>query len=140
MNYPDPENIPSAERQRRLYVQAVEEIKALRSQVKAENIVGKESRAELLETRKEVKKVQATNKTFRLQLTKKELATKNAANASKFAAIGAVMTEILYQTFDVVGYVGGSQWADWWQAEQVYGVMVVVMTSIVGFMARAAHE
>ena len=92
MNYPDPENIPSAERQRRLYVQAVEEIKALRSEVKAENIVGKESRAELLETRKEVKKVKATNKTFRLQLTKKELATKNAANASKFAAIGAVLT------------------------------------------------
>ena len=140
MNYPPPEKIPSAERQRQLYIQAVKEIDTLKASVKAENIVGKESRAELIETRKEVKNVRAKNKTFRLQLTKKELATKNAANASKFAAIGAVMTEILYQTFDVVGYVGGSQWADWWQAEQVYGVMVVVMTSIVGFMARAAHE
>jgi|TARA_Y100000361_G_scaffold39913_2_gene34122 hypothetical protein len=140
MNYPDPEHIPSAERQRRLYVQAVEEIKSLRQQVKNENIVAKDNRAELLETRKEVKTVRAKNKSFRLQLTKKELATKNAANASKFAAIGAVLTEILYQTFDVVGYIGGSQWVEWWQTEQVYGVMVVVMTSIVGFMARAAHE
>lgn len=140
MNYPPPEKIPSAERQRQLYIQAVKEIDTLKASVKAENIVGKESRAELIETRKEVKNVRAKNKTFRLQLTKKELATKNAANASKFAAIGAVMTEILYQTFDVVGYVGGSQWAEWWQAEQIYGVMVVVMTSIVGFMARAAHE
>ena len=140
MNYPPPEKIPSAERQRQLYIQAVKEIDTLKASVKAENIVGKESRAELIETRKEVKDVRAKNKTFRLQLTKKELATKNAANASKFAAIGAVMTEILYQTFDVVGYVGGSQWAEWWQAEQIYGVMVVVMTSIVGFMARAAHE
>ena len=140
MNYPDPEHIPSSERQRRLYVQAVEEIKSLRQQVKNENIVAKDNRAELLETRKEVKTVRAKNKSFRLQLTKKELATKNAANASKFAAIGAVLTEILYQTFDVVGYIGGSQWVEWWQTEQVYGVMVVVMTSIVGFMARAAHE
>mgnify|MGYP003138745729 FL=1 len=140
MNYPPPEKIPSAERQRQLYIQAVKEINTLKASVKAENIVAKDSRAELLETRKEVKTVRAKNKSFRLQLTKKELATKNAQNASKFAAIGAVMTEIWYQTCDVVGYIGGSQWVEWWQTEQVYGVMVVVMTSIVGFMARAAHE
>ena len=56
MNYPPPEEIPSAERQRLLYIQAVKEIHSLRDSVKNENIVGKESRQELLETRKEVQK------------------------------------------------------------------------------------
>ena len=66
MNYPPPEEIPSAERQRLLYIQAVKEIHSLRDSVKNENIVGKESRQELLETRKEVKQEKAKNKSFRI--------------------------------------------------------------------------
>jgi hypothetical protein len=108
--------------------------------VKAENIVTKESRAELHDVRKDLKQVKATNRSFRVQLTKKELASKHAANASKFAAVGGIMTEILYQTWDVIGYIGGSQWMDWWTSQQVYGVVMFVCTSIVGFINRAAHE
>jgi predicted nucleic acid-binding Zn-ribbon protein len=40
--YPPPEQIPSAERQRRLYVEAVKEITHLRKMVSSENIVAKE--------------------------------------------------------------------------------------------------
>ena len=40
--YPPPEQIPSAERQRRLYVEAVKEITHLRQQVANENVIAKE--------------------------------------------------------------------------------------------------
>ena len=140
MNYPPPEEIPSAERQRLLYIQAVKEIHSLRDSVKNENIVGKERRQELLETRKEVKQEKAKNKSFRIQLTKKELASKHAANASKFAAIGGVATELLYQTWEVTGFIGGSKWEEWWLSQEMYGVVMFVCTTIVGGLYRAAHE
>jgi len=140
MNYPPPDKIPSAERQRQLYIQAVKEINTLKASVRNENIVAKDSRAELIETRKEVKQVKAKNRSFRVQLTKKELASKHAANASKFAAIGGIATELLYQTWDVIGFIGGSKWADWWTSQEMYGVVMFVCTTIVGFLYRAAHE
>ena len=139
-NYPPPEEIPSAERQRLLYIQAVKEIQSLRKSVKNENVVAKDSRAELIATREEVKKEKAKNKSFRIQLTKKELASKHAANASKFAAIGGVATELLYQTWAVTGFIGGHKWEEWWLSQEMYGVVMFVCTSFVGFIYRAAHE
>lgn len=138
--YPPPEEIRSGEQQKKLYLTAIKEIAHLRNMVKAENVVTKESRAELQETRKEVKQIRATNRSFRLQLTKKELASKHAANASKFAAIGGVLTEILYQTWGVTGFIGGSKWADWWTSDECVLVVMWCCTSIVGFVNRAAHE
>jgi len=140
MNYPPPEEIPSAERQRLLYIQAVKEIDTLRASVKAENIVGKESRQELLETRKEVKQEKAKTKSFRVQLTKRELASRHAQNASKFSAIGGIATELLYQTWGVTGFIGGSRWEEWWTSQEMYGVVMFVCTTVVGFLYRAAHE
>ena len=140
MNYPPPEEIPSAERLRRTYLACREEVYALRKSVKAENIVTKESRKELLDVREEVKQEKAKNKSFRIQLTKKELASKHAANASKFAAIGGVATELLYQTWAVTGFIGGSKWEEWWLSQEMYGVVMFVCTSFVGFIYRAAHE
>ena len=132
--------IRSRMEQEELYEKAVKEIESLKASVRAENIVGKESRAELLETRKEVKQEKAKTKSFRIQLTKRELASKHAANASKFAAIGGVATELLYQTWDVTGFIGGAKWEDWWTSQEMYGVVMFLCTTLVGFLYRAAHE
>ena len=133
-NYKPVSEIRSRMEQEELYEKARAEIVHLRKQVKAENIVAKDSRAELLETREEVKQEKAKTKSFRIQLTKKELASKHAANASKFA------TELLYQTWDVTGYIGGNKWEDWWTSQEMYGVIMFLCTTFVGFIYRAAHE
>jgi DNA polymerase elongation subunit (family B) len=139
-NYKPVSEIRSRMEQEELYEKARAEIVHLRKQVKAENIVAKDSRAELLETREEVKQEKAKTKSFRIQLTKRELASKHAANASKFAAIGGIATELLYQTWDVTGFIGGAKWEDWWTSQEMYGVIMFLCTTFVGFIYRAAHE
>ena len=138
--YPDPEHIRSHERLVRTYLQCRDELNSLRKANHTANIVTKDARKELRAVRAEAKSARASSKSLRVALTRKELAGKHAANASKFAAIGGVCTEILYQTWEVVGYIGGNQWMDWWTSQQVYGVVMFLCTSIVGFLYRAAHE
>ena len=124
MNYPPTEEIRSRTEQERLYNSARKEIEALRASVKAENVITKEYRHDRDELREEVK----VAKRHVITLTKSQKAAQEANKAGMWSGGAAIAVTILYEIWKVVGFPGGKEWAEFWQHEAPYGVIMWLTT------------
>ena len=98
--YPPPEQIPSAERQRRLYVEAVKEIEQLRQAVSNENIVAKEYKHDRDDLKGELK----TAKRSIITLSKRQKAADESKKAAAWSGGAAICITILYQLWHTIGF------------------------------------
>jgi hypothetical protein len=138
--YPPPEEIPSAERQRRLYIQAVKEITALRESVRNENVVTKEYRHDRDGLREELK----TAKRSIVTLTRRQKAADECKKAAAWSGGAAICITILYQLWHTIGFPfarngADKKWQVFWEHEAVYGAMVWIMTVFFAEIYKATN-
>lgn len=134
--YPPPEQIPSAERQRRLYVEAVKEITHLRQQVANENVIAKEfkhDRDDLKATNKRISKNLVT-------MTKREELSKAAQKSGMWSGAAGTTISIAYLYWDHAGFPGGYSWKTFWDHDQVFGLLMFLTTVIYGSVWKALHQ
>ena len=115
--YPPPEQIPSAERQRILYIEAVKEIDHLRKMVASENIVAKEY---------------------------KQKAADESKKAAAWSGGATICVTILYQLWHTIGFPfarngADKKWMEFWSHEAVYGVIVWLMTVMFAEVYKATN-
>ena len=139
--YPKPDEIPSAERQRIYYEQAVREIETLRAERAAANTVATQYRHDRDEVRQELGKTKRTVVT----LTKKQKAADESKKAAAWSGGAAISVTILYQLWHTIGFPfakGGNdkEWQVFWEHEAVYGAMVWLVTVFLAAMYRATKE
>jgi len=134
--YPPPEQIPSAERQRRLYVEAVKEITHLRQQVANENVIAKEfkhDRDDLKATNKRISRNLVT-------MTKREELAKAAQKSGMWSGAAGTTVSIAYLYWDHAGFPGGYSWESFWEHDQVFGLLMFLTTVIYGSVWKALHQ
>ncbi len=127
--YPPPEQIPSAERQRILYIEAVKEIDHLRKMVSSENIVAKEYRHDRDELKGELKSAKRSIVT----MSKRQKAADESKKAAAWSGGATICVTILYQLWHTIGFPfarngADKKWMEFWSHEAVYGVIVWLMT------------
>lgn len=134
-NYPPSNEIASPTEMRKLYDEAVKEIKSYKKSAQIASagarMVSKENQELKKETKVAARQV--------LTLTKKQKATSEAKKAGYWSGAATIGVTILYETWKVVGFPGGHQWLEWWEHEAVYGVMIWLATCTLGWFYRAAH-
>ena len=141
--YPPPEQIPSAERQRRLYVEAVKEIDHLRKMVSSENIVAKEYRHDRDELKGELKSAKRSI----ITLSRRQKAADESKKAAAWSGGATICVTILYQLWHTIGFPfarngADKKWMEFWSHEAVYGVIVWLMTVMFaeGYKATSSHK
>lgn len=127
--YPPPEQIPSAERQRRLYVEAVKEINHLRKMVSSENSVAKEYKSDRDDLQGELKSAKRSIVT----LSRRQKAADESKKAAAWSGGAAICVTILYQLWHTIGFPfarngADKKWQAFWEHEAVYGVIVWLIT------------
>ena len=139
--YPPPEEIPSAERQRRLYIQAVKEITALRESVRNENVVTKEYRHDRDGLREELK----TAKRSIVTLTRRQKAADESKKAAAWSGGAAICVTIMYQLWHTIGFPfarngADKKWQQFWEHEAVYGLIVWFTTVLFAEVYKALNS
>ena len=134
--YPSYLKIRSTDELRKLYEQAVNEIKGYKEAANRSNIIARDLYKDKNEA---VKQVKVSNKHI-LTLTKKQQATNEAKKAGYWSGASTIGVTILYETWKITGFPGGNKWMDWWNHEAIYGVMVWLATCTLAFFYRAAHD
>ena len=134
--YPSYLKIRSTDELRKLYEQAVNEIKGYKEAANRSNIIARDLYKDKNEA---VKQVKVSNKHI-LTLTKKQQATNEAKKAGYWSGAATIGVTILYETWKITGFPGGNKWMDWWNHEAIYGVMVWLATCTLAFFYRAAHD
>ena len=81
------------------YTQAQQELDQCKRDLRLSNAVSRETRTDLVETRKEAK----TAKSQIVTLTKKAKAADEAKKSAAWSGGAAIFVTILYQVFDIVG-------------------------------------
>tara|TARA_R100000353_G_scaffold140575_1_gene100176 strand:+ start:344 stop:763 length:420 start_codon:yes stop_codon:yes gene_type:complete len=137
MNYPPPERISSPTELRETYRKAIEEIASLRKTARNQRAASSENRKEVLEGRKQVKKL---NKDI-LTMTKKEKAAEEASKCGYWSGAAVAFTSILYMIWDRVGYPYEQSkfGAEFWSSEPVFGVISWVITMTFASFYKAAQ-
>jgi hypothetical protein len=72
-----------------------------------------------------------------LHLTEKQKALEETKKAGYWSGAAAISITILYETWKVVGFPGGTRWREWWEHEAVYGVLMWGATITFGWFYRA---
>ena len=139
--YPSPEEIPSAERQRILYIQAVKEIYALRASVKSENVITKEYKHDRDDLRDELK----TAKRSIVTLSRRQKAIDEGKKAAAWSGGAAICVTILYQLWHTIGFPfarngADKKWQMFWEHEAVYGLIVWIMTVFFAEVYKATNN
>ena len=57
----------------------------------------------------------------------------------RYAGAAAISITILHETWKVIGFPGGRQWASWWEHEAVYGVLMWSATCMFGWFYKASR-
>ena len=135
MNYPPPERIASPTELRQYYQKAVKEISALRNDARNQRAASTENRKEVLESRKQVKKLSREVVT----LTKKEKAKEEASKCGYWSGGATVFVTMLYEAWRVVGFPGGKAWMEWWNHEAIFGAITWVTTMTFASFYRATQ-
>ena len=134
-NYPPWERVPSRDDTREYYEAMREEINNYKESAKSNRIMAKKYRNKADEATKENKTI---NKRL-LTLSKKQKALDEAKKAGYWSGAAAISITILYETWKVIGFPGGSRWMDWWNHEAVFGVMMWLATCMFGWFYKAAN-
>ena len=135
MNYPPPERISSPTELRETYRKAIEEIASLRKAARNQRAASSENRKEVLESRRQVKRL---NKDL-LTMTAKEKAQEEASKCGYWSGGATVFVTMLYETWRIVGFPGGSEWAAWWEHEALFGAICWVTTMTFASFYRASQ-
>ena len=136
--YPPPEQIPSAERQRRLYVEAVKEIDHLRKMVASENIIAKEYKHDRDDLQGELKQSRRKVKL----LTVREHQRKLSKSAAAFASVSGVIMTITYEAFKVWGFPfarGNKAVIEFWHHEAVFAALTAILTWLLAEIYKQAN-
>ena len=134
-NYPPWERVPSRDDTREYYEAMREEINNYKESAKSNRIMAKKYRNKADEATKENKTI---NKRL-LTLSKKQKALDEAKKAGYWSGAAAISVTILYETWKVIGFPGGRQWASWWEHEAVYGVLMWSATCMFGWFYKASR-
>ena len=139
--YPPPEEIPSAERQRILYLQEIKEIHSLRESVRNENVVTKEYKHDRDDLRDELK----TAKRSIVTLTRRQKAADEGKKAAAWSGGAAICVTILYQLWHTIGFPfarngADKKWQTFWEHEAVYGLIVWVITVFFAEIYKATNH
>ena len=139
--YPPPEQIPSAERQRILYLEAVKEIEHLRQQVSNENIIAKEYKHDRDGLKGELKHAKRSIVT----MSRKQKAADESKKAAAWSGGAAVCVTILYQLWHTIGFPfarngADKKWMEFWNHEAVYGLIVWLMTVMFAEVYKATNK
>ena len=135
MNYPPPERISSPTELRETYRKAIEEIASLRKAARNQRAASSENRKEVLESRRQVKRL---NKDL-LTMTAKEKAQEEASKCGYWSGGATVFVTMLYETWRIVGFPGGREWAAWWEHEALFGAICWVTTMTFASFYRASQ-
>ena len=135
MNYPPPERISSPTELRETYRKAIEEIASLRKAARNQRAANSENRKEVLESRRQVKRL---NKDL-LTMTAKEKAQDEASKCGYWSGGATVFVTMLYEAWRIVGFPGGRQWAAWWEHEALFGAITWVTTMTFASFYRASQ-
>ena len=134
--YPPPEEIPSAERQRIYYEQAVKEIQTLRNERTAANAVAHEYRHDAEELKADLKQSRRAVK----MLTAKEHQASVTKSAAAFASASGVIMTVIWEAFKAFGYpfTAGNPYSgssqsdraiiDFFQHEAVFASCTAILT------------
>ena len=134
-NYQPWERVPSRDDTREYYEAMREEINNYKESAKSNRIMAKKYRNKADEATKENKTI---NKRL-LTLSKKQKALDEAKKAGYWSGAAAISVTILYETWKVIGFPGGRQWASWWEHEAVYGVLMWSATCMFGWFYKASR-
>ena len=134
-NYPPWERVPSRDDTREYYEAMREEINNYKESAKSNRIMAKKYRNKADEAAKENKTI---NRRL-LTLSKKQKALDEAKKAGYWSGAAAISITILYETWKVIGFPGGRQWASWWEHEAVYGVLMWSATCMFGWFYKASR-
>ena len=139
--YPPPEEIPSAERQRLLYLQAVKEIHSLRESVRNENVVTKEYKHDRDGLRDELKLAKRSIVT----LTRRQKAADESKKAAAWSGGAAICVTIMYQLWHTIGFPfarngADKKWQAFWEHEAVYGTLVWFVTVLFAEVYKALNN
>ena len=139
--YPPPEQIPSAERQRRLYVEAVKEIEHLRKMVASENIVAKGYKHDRDEIKGELKSAKRSI----ITLSRRQKAADESKKAAAWSGGAAICVTIMYQLGHTIGFPfarngADKKWQAFWEHEAVYGVIVWFITVLFAEVYKATNK
>ena len=135
MNYPPPERISSPTELRETYRKAIEEIASLRKAARNQRAASSENRKEVLESRRQVKRL---NKDL-LTMTAKEKAQEEASKCGYWSGGATVFVTMLYETWRIVGFPGGREWAAWWEHEALYGSICWITTMTFASFYKASQ-
>ena len=139
--YPPPEQIPSAERQRRLYVEAVKEIEHLRKMVASENIVAKGYKHDRDEIKGELKSAKRSI----ITLSRRQKAADESKKAAAWSGGAAICVTIMYQLWHTIRFPfarngADKKWQAFWEHEAVYGVIVWFITVLFAEIYKATNK
>jgi len=117
------------------YEKAIKEVASLRESSRNQRAASSENRKEVLESRRQVKRL---NKDL-LTMTAKEKAKDEASKCGYWSGGATVFVTMLYETWRIVGFPGGRQWAAWWEHEALYGAICWVTTMTFASFYRASQ-
>ena len=134
--YPPWERIASPTELREKYESARNEINNYKQMANMANVTSRELAKDKYKYKKEAKVAKGQV----VRLSKKQKATEEAKKAGYWSGAATRAITILYETWKVVGFLGGREWMAWWEHEAVYGVMVWISTCTLGWFYRAGHK
>ena len=135
MNYPPYNKIRSTGEMKECYEKAIKEVASLRESSRNQRAASSENRKEVLESRRQVKRL---NKDL-LTMTAKEKAKDEASKCGYWSGGATVFVTMLYETWRIVGFPGGREWAAWWEHEALYGAICWVTTMTFASFYRASQ-
>ena len=135
MNYPPYNKIRSTGEMKECYEKAIKEVASLRESARNQRAASSENRKEVLESRRQVKRL---NKDL-LTMTAKEKAQEEASKCGYWSGGATVFVTMLYEAWRIVGFPGGRQWAAWWEHEALFGAITWVTTMTFASFYRASQ-
>ena len=135
MNYPPYNKIRSTGEMKESYEKAIKEVASLKESARNQRAANSENRKEVLESRRQVKRL---NKDL-LTMTAKEKAKDEASKCGYWSGGATVFVTMLYETWRIVGFPGGREWAAWWEHEALYGAICWVTTMTFASFYRASQ-
>ena len=134
--YKDVKEIRSRMEQERLYNECRAEVASLKKQISSTNIATREYKHE----RDELKKSNQRINTRLVTMTKKQEATSAAQKSGMWNAGAGTTTAILYEFWNLAGFPGGRSWAQFFEQEAVFGVIMFSFSVLFSALYRSLHD
>tara|TARA_Y100001937_G_scaffold2622_1_gene3290 strand:+ start:1019 stop:1393 length:375 start_codon:yes stop_codon:yes gene_type:complete len=118
------------------YEKAIKEVASLRESARNQRAASSENRKEVLESRRQVKRL---NKDL-LTMTAKEKAQEEASKCGYWSGGATVLVTMVYEAFRISGHwPGGGAWRAWWEHEALYGAICWFTTMTFASFHKAFH-